>query len=1059
MNKPGTTNLVYRKAPRPTGTWDAVLITAGSERQAKWYEEEIRRRRLAGILPEGVTFLAVPDWEDQRIGSGGATLNSLRVFFEKETQFNGGGIRPDHLEVWWETHRVLIIHSGGDSRRLPQYSLAGKLFTALPIKTPWGSYSTVFDEFLALSKSWAAQMKSGLVVASGDVILTFDASKLGWERPGVSGVAIRQPVTVGSQHGVYVTDHSARVYAFLQKPTRAQLKNAGGLLTGDQAAVDTGLLRFDASIASFLSRLSGIGGDEAGGDQLKSAAAPVFGNPPRSTFPNFDLYEHLTGILTGDWAPGEDDPALLHTLHDGLKGVPFHCDLVEGDFTHIGTTTLFRQIMTEETNFSRVYEAQQKTGTVLPAGVRSAGVIIDSVFLSGAELSPGTVAIECLLETPVHAERGAILHGLTHLPGPAVFPEDTVIHQVPVVIPGGDSGTVIRTYGVSDDPKILLASQKATWFGKPVHEVLDGLNLSPDEVWPGIALAERSFWNAELYPISSIREAWQCARWMMGLENSYSAEEWRLRPRLSLASSTLYADSRQLTEFRNLRLQAAWQKSALDLVEAGSDVRPLLASPPSLKALALAGRRLLDRAEALLEIRTTEAASRYWVAGQFLAQSGLAEESRDSQEKALSAVRRAVEKGVKIPLAAASPFCRESLPASSRWQCEGVSVQAPARIDFGGGWSDTPPFCLDWGGTVLNMAIRLEGRCPIYTTVRRLNEPVIRLVYGELSQANQLIIEDGLQLQSPIPSGPDHGDSPVRERVMEIKTNEELQARPQPGSPFSIHLTSLQMMQLIRPDLPLDRRLSELGGGLEIRTAVNLPMGSGLGTSSILAATMLQALAEMAGIPLGEHSLSDLVMRLEQIMTTGGGWQDQAGGIFPGTKIISSGPGLRQRLRHEPVRWDPQRQQEFQERFLLYYTGIQRIARNLLVQVVGRYLSREVATIQVLHSIKTLANEMAYAMGDGEWEYLGDLLNRHWELNQILDPHTTNAPLNAFLEEFAPWISGAKLAGAGGGGFFMLLARNPQAARELRNKLAESNLPGRLYEYTIAGHGLIVERR
>ena len=36
-----------------------------------------------------------------------------------------------------------MVHSGCDSRRLPQYSLAGKLFTALPVKTPWGYISTV----------------------------------------------------------------------------------------------------------------------------------------------------------------------------------------------------------------------------------------------------------------------------------------------------------------------------------------------------------------------------------------------------------------------------------------------------------------------------------------------------------------------------------------------------------------------------------------------------------------------------------------------------------------------------------------------------------------------------------------------------------------------------------------------------------------------------------------------------------------------------------------------------------------------------------------------------
>src|ERR1017187_3549509 len=138
-------------------------------------------------------------------------------------------------------------------------------------------------------------------------------------------------------------------------------------------------------------------------------------------------------------------------------------------------------------------------------------------------------------------------------------------------------------------------------------------------------------------------------------------------------------------------------------------------------------------------------------------------------------------------------------------------------------------------------------------------------------------------------------------------------------------------------------------------------------------------------------------MRLEQMMTTGGGWQDQAGAIYPGAKLVTSGPGPRQRLRVEPVRWTTGREREFSERLVLYNTGLQRMAKNLLRQVVGSYLAREVATVQVLHGIKTLAMEMGFAMQDGDWTYLGDLLNRHWQLNQILDPHTTNAPINHIL--------------------------------------------------------------
>ena len=194
-------------------------------------------------------------------------------------------------------------------------------------------------------------------------------------------------------------------------------------------------------------------------------------------------------------------------------------------------------------------------------------------------------------------------------------------------------------------------------------------------------------------------------------------------------------------------------------------------------------------------------------------------------------------------------------------------------------------------------------------------------------------------------------------------------------------------------------------------------------------------------------------------MTTGGGWQDQAGGIFPGAKLVLSGPGRRQRLRVQPVQMTIEREAELEGRMLLYFTGIRRIAKNLLQQIVGSYLARETHTIQVLHSIKTLAMEMAYALEHGEWDYLGQLLDRHWDLYQILDPNVTNAPINAILEKVRPYVAGAKLAGAGGGGFFMFLARSPQAAIELRKILAASAAAtnGAIYEWQIAKEGLLVE--
>ena len=328
---------------------------------------------------------------------------------------------------------------------------------------------------------------------------------------------------------------------------------------------------------------------------------------------------------------------------------------------------------------------------------------------------------------------------------------------------------------------------------------------------------------------------------------------------------------------------------------------------------------------------------------------------------------------------------------------------------------------------MLNVAVLLSGAHPIRASIRRISEPVVRCV------------SDGEGLEA------------------DYRSKEELLHPARSGDPFSIPRTALCMTGLFGQEGSFTRVLERLGGGIEIRSRVALPMGSGLGTSSILAATILRGLSEMLGVELNDQSLSEQVMSLEQRMTTGGGWQDQAGGIFPGAKLAVTGPGLQQRIRVQPLLWSPERQQEFEQLVVLYYTGIQRVARDLLRQVVGRYLARETACVQVLHSIKTLAMEMAHAMQEGEWAHLGALLTRHWELNKTLDPNTANAPINGLLEAARPFIHGAKLAGAGGGGFLMMVARDPRAAEELKALLrTQDPQGGSVHDWSIAREGMRV---
>jgi fucokinase len=951
--------------------WDVVAITASSRTQAERYEWEIQRRKQRGIIPAGVRYIVIPDPDDRRVGSGGATINALRMI--------GGGSSAS-----WNSLRVLLIHSGGDSRRLPQYSLSGKLFTTLPVETPWGEASTVFDETLALSTKWAQQISAGVVIGSGDVVLTFDASQLRWDLPGVCGVAMRQPAHQGLYHGVYVADERGRVYSFLQKPSLEEMRASGALLESDQIALDVGLLRFSPEIAAKLCEI-----------ELPSNS------------PALDLYQHLTMALTGQWKPWPTDPPQFHELAKALEGTPFWCSLVEGDFTHVGTTTLFRQLHTE------------RNGLGLSAHPNpSAGVAINSVLSGVPELAPGALLLDCNLADAVRVGRGSVLHGLEGIEGPIDAPENVVAHQVPVILPDGRKGIVIRAYGVEDDPKALAVGNAATWLGRPLITALSLLGLDPSTVWPEIQPAQWTLWNAKLFPVCSADEAWSCARWMMQVPTSFDAVRWNQFERLSLEASTQSANIAEIEAGHARRLQANWCASAVALAESGSDIRPLLANPPGISPLAAVARSLSSRGRQLEPLDPTAAASRYYQSSVFFAHAGLQKDSKFTRETAFHMVDRAVNVGSK----------KVTVTTPIRWTRQEVTVSAPARIDLGGGWSDTPPFCLDWGGCVLNIGVELGGVSPIRTTIQRIEDPLIRFC----SCDEQLVVE--------------------------CRETAELLRHGTPGDPFSVARTALQITGLFHSDWPLTSTLARMGGGLEIQTEVNLPMGSGLGASSILAATTIRALAEMMELPLSHQELSDRAMHLEQLTTTGGGWQDQAGGIFPGAKLLSSGPGLTQRLRVQAISLSADREAEFQDLLVLYYTGIRRIAKKLLQQVVGRYLARETAAIQVLHSIKTLAMEMAYSMQEGEWDHLGELLDRHWALNQILDPNTTNAPINALLAQARPYIRGAKLAGAGGGGFMMLLAKSPEGAIDLRKLLAERSLSegGSIKNWLISKEGLSV---
>ena len=170
----------------------------------------------------------------------------------------------------------------------------------------------------------------------------------------------------------------------------------------------------------------------------------------------------------------------------------------------------------------------------------------------------------------------------------------------------------------------------------------------------------------------------------------------------------------------------------------------------------------------------------------------------------------------------------------------------------------------------------------------------------------------------------------------------------------------------------------------------NVPKGSGLGTSSILSSGCVRAIGEFLGQHWSESQIYELVLNMEQIMSTGGGWQDQVGGLTPGVKYITSHPGADQKLKVEYLDLDEATRQELQERFVLVYTGQRRLARNLLREVVGNYIGGRQESIEALKEMKHLAVLMRFELEQGNVDAFAELLNRHWEVSKMLDAGSTN---------------------------------------------------------------------
>ncbi len=354
--------------------------------------------------------------------------------------------------------------------------------------------------------------------------------------------------------------------------------------------------------------------------------------------------------------------------------------------------------------------------------------------------------------------------------------------------------------------------------------------------------------------------------------------------------------------------------------------------------------------------------------------------------------------------------------------------RSPVRIDIAGGWTDTPPYCLMEGGNVINFAIELNGQPPLQAYVRPSKE--LRVVLRSIDLGAMEVVE----------------------------TTEQLTDFMHVGSPFSIPKAALVLAGFGKR--VLREELEAFGAGIELTLLSAIPAGSGLGTSSILASTVLGALNDFCGLGWDKNEIGHRTLMLEQMLTTGGGWQDQFGGVLGGVKLLQTGRGFDQSPQ---VRWLPNdlwTQPEYRACHLLYYTGITRTAKSILAEIVRRMFLNHHEELSLLREMKAHTMEMYEAIQRNDFLQMGLLVRKTWLQNQALDSGTNPPQVAALTSLIDDLCLGYKLPGAGGGGYLYMIAKDPEAAARIKQILGEhrQNKNARFVEITLSTKGLQISR-
>lgn len=335
-----------------------------------------------------------------------------------------------------------------------------------------------------------------------------------------------------------------------------------------------------------------------------------------------------------------------------------------------------------------------------------------------------------------------------------------------------------------------------------------------------------------------------------------------------------------------------------------------------------------------------------------------------------------------------------------------IRSRAPLRIGLAGGGTDLADYSSRYGGAVFNATINMYSYC----TIMPNDGQKIHFVAPDRSESVCLETTDCIPLEPPLIL-----HKGVYNRIVRDFTH---------GKPLSFTMS----------------------------TSSDAPAGSGLGTSSTMVVTILEAYDRWLGLGLDDYEKAALAYEIERHdIGLSGGKQDQYAAVFGGFNLMEfkmDGSTVVNRLR-----LDDRAFYELESSLLLFYHGKSRDSGKIIEQQIQNTKDAKPKTIEAMHHLKQAAYDIKDSVVTGDFIHFAKILRAGWEEKKKTSAIVTNKELEETINyAFANGAEAVKLSGAGGGGFILIYC-NPINRQKVSDALKRHG--GIVFPVSFSKHGAV----